>query len=45
MSKISQLNSSLLYLLIFTIITSATAYYLVIRAYDDVLELTYQTHQ
>jgi len=41
MSVIKQLNNSLLYLFIFTIISSATAFYIVVNAYDDVFELSY----
>jgi len=36
MSKISVHNQSLLFLLIFTIVSSAVAYRLVVRAYTDV---------
>ncbi|KKT01246.1 MAG: hypothetical protein UW07_C0039G0028 [Candidatus Nomurabacteria bacterium GW2011_GWF2_43_8] len=36
MSKLSQHNKSLLFLLIFTIVSSVMAYQLVMRAYDGV---------
>ena len=41
MSIIRQVNNSLLYLLIFTIISSAIAFHVVVKAYDSVFELNY----
>lgn len=43
MSSIKEVNRSLLYLLIFTIIASAIAYHIVVKAYDDVFDLSYST--
>jgi len=45
MSSISTVNRTLLYMLIFTIISSAVSYYIVIKAYDNVFELTFQEGQ
>ena len=41
LSKIQQINISLLYMLIFTIISSALAYHIVVKAYNGVFELGY----
>jgi hypothetical protein len=38
MSSIKELNHSLLYLFIFTIISSGLAFYLVVNAYDSVFD-------
>jgi hypothetical protein len=36
------LNKTLVYLLIFTMISSALAYYIVVRAYEGVFEAAYE---
>jgi len=40
MNVINQINKSLLFLFIFTIISSALAYHIVVKAYDDVFTLS-----
>jgi len=41
MFSLKESTKSLLYFLIFTIISSSIAFYMVVKAYDDVFELNY----
>ena len=38
-----RINKTLVYFLLFTIISSALAYHIVVKAYNDVLELSYSS--
>ena len=42
--KMSVVNKTLLYMLIFTIVSSVIAYHMVVTAYDGVFELGYYTN-
>ena len=38
-----RINKTLVYFLIFTVISSALAYHIVVKAYSDVFELSYSS--